>query len=440
MAPGWVGPAARQYTRAMSPSERLRVQRPSDILTSVAVRAAAVYGLAFGAVPAAAALGVTVYDMAKRQGRLRRPAQRPGTFQAQVSTSALTIFTSGQDVFDDMIAAIDGAQETVKLETYIWKDDATGRRFRDAVNRAAQRGVDVWVQYDGFGNLVVPRSFYRGFHPDVRVFRLPAFARPYWRGPVRHSGFNHSKILVVDGRVGYVGGYNIGDEYATEWRDTHVKEEGPAVWGLDHSISQVWNAAHPQEEQMGWITPLSWEPVVTVAANMPLRLTYPIRTVYLEAIDRAQRRIYISTPYFIPDRQVLEALEDAARRGVDVRVMIPKDSNHVVADWVSRGFYAEMLDAGITVVLYAAGMIHAKTATIDGEWSTVGTANIDRLSLSFNYETNLSVVDRDFAARMEEIFAADSAVSEVLTGARWKDRHGMARVVETLMRPLRPLL
>ncbi|MDY6055023.1 phospholipase D-like domain-containing protein [Micrococcus sp.] len=419
---------------------RLRTSVPAVPLRAIATRAAVAYGLCVGAAPVVAAVGVTAYDVVKRRGRRRRPAQRPGTFEATVGASTLTIFTSGSDVFDDMIASIDAAQESVKLETYIWKADATGQRFLDAINRAAARGVQVWVSYDGFGNLVVPRRFYRQFHPEVRVYRLPAFARPFWRGLVRHSGFNHSKILVVDGRVGYVGGYNIGDEYACEWRDTHVKEEGPAVWGLDHSISQVWNSAHRGEERMQWIEPLSWEPVVTVSANLPLRLTYPIRTVYLNAIDRAQRHIYISTPYFIPDRQVLDALKDAAGRGVDVRVMIPKDSNHVVADWVSRGFYAEMAEAGITVVLYAAGMIHAKTATIDGEWSTVGTANIDRLSLSFNYETNLSVVDRDFAARMEEIFEADSAVSEVLCSPRWQDRHGLARVVETMLRPLRPLL
>lgn len=406
-----------------------------------ALRQAAVAGTtAFVGVPLATAVAVSAYDAFKHRGRKLRPAERPGTFQAQVGPDALTIYTAGDDVYDAMIQAIDDARETVKFETFIWKDDATGQRFVDALNRAAARGVQVWASYDGFGNLLIPPSFYRQFDPRVRVFRLPAFARPLWRGVVRYSGFNHSKILTVDGRVGFVGGYNVGDLYAAHWRDTHLRVEGPAVWGLEHSLSVLWNEGYTDMAEMPWTRPEEWEESTVVAANLPTQLVYPIRNTYLNAIARAQDHIYISTPYFVPDRQVLDALKEAARRGVDVQVLVPKDSNHVVADWVSRGFYSEMLDAGITILLYAAGMIHAKTATIDGRWATVGTANIDRLSLSFNYETNVSVVDRDFAARMEDVFRADAAWSERIHPPRWKGRHGLARVVEKLLVPLRPLM
>ncbi|MDO5633590.1 MAG: phosphatidylserine/phosphatidylglycerophosphate/cardiolipin synthase family protein [Micrococcus sp.] len=396
-------------------------------------------GLVMG-VPMAVAVALTAVDMVKRKDRKDRPAPRPGIFDARVGHSDLTIFTSGQDLYEEMLEAIDGAQKSVKLETYIWKGDETGQRFMDALNRAAARGVEVYVSYDGFANLVVPPSFYRQLSHRVNVFRMPAFARPYWRGVVRHTGFNHSKILVVDGTTGFVGGFNIGDAYATQWRDTHVKEVGPAVWGLDHSIATVWNAGHSSEEQMGWMEPGEWDTRVSVSSNLPAQLVYPIRNTYMQAIERAKHHIYISTPYFIPDQQVLRALISASERGVDVQVMVPKDSNHIVADWVSRGFYAQMLESGITILLYEASMIHAKTATIDGEWSTVGTANIDRLSLGFNYETNLVVVDRDFAARMEEIFTSDAGHSQKITTPRWEDRHGLARVVETLLVPLRPLL
>lgn len=415
------------------------------VLGRPALRRLVVRGLTAGAaalvvLPTVTAVALTGIDLVKRRGRKQRPAQRPGTFHVEAGESSVSIFTSGEELFEAMIAAIDDARESVKLETYIWKGDETGQRFMDAVNRAAERGVRVWISYDGFANLVVSPRFYRQFHPAVQVYRMPAFTRPYWRGIVRHTGFNHSKILVVDHEVGFVGGYNIGDDYAHHWRDTHVRQVGPAVWGLDHSIATVWNAGHAPEERMEWHTPDSWNQAVTVASNLPIQLVYPVRRVYLEAIERARDHIYINTPYFIPDQQILEALKDAARRGVDVQVMLPKDSNHVVADWVSRGFYAEMLEAGITVLLYRASMIHAKTATVDGEWGTVGTANIDRLSLGYNYETNLSVVGAEFAARMEEIFRADAAHCDVVTSPRWKDRHGIARVVETLLVPLRPLL
>ncbi len=391
-------------------------------------------------VPGGVAAGLTAVDMVKRKGRKARPAERPGTFCATVGASELTIFTSGEDLYADMIAEIDAAERTVKLETFIWKDDRTGQRFVEACNRAAERGVEVWVSYDGFANMVVPASFYEQFSPKVHVFRLPAFTRPYWRGIVRHTGFNHSKILVIDGRVGYIGGFNIGDDYAHLWRDTHVKEVGPAVWGLDHSIATVWNAAHGPDEQMEWFPPGSWDQRVTVSSNLPVQLVYPIRGTYLNAIERSRSHIRICTPYFIPDQQVLAALKTAAQRGVDVQVMVPRDSNHIVADWASRGFTAEMLEAGISILLYKAGMIHAKTATIDGQWSTVGTANIDRLSLGYNYETNLEVVDPDFAARMEEIFAADSEHCETVTPHRWRERHKGAQVIEALIAPLRPLL
>lgn len=391
-------------------------------------------------VPTSVAAGLTAVDMVKRKGRKARPAERPGLFTATVGDSKLTIFTCGEDLYDDMIREIDAAERSIKLETFIWKGDRTGQRFLEACNRAAERGVDVWISYDGFANMVVPKSFYAQFSDKVKVYRLPAFARPYWRGIVRHTGFNHSKILVVDERVGYIGGFNIGDDYAHLWRDTHVKEVGPAVWGLEHSISTVWNSAHGPDEQMEWFPPGSWDQRVTVSSNLPVQLVYPIRGTYLNAIERARSHIRISTPYFIPDQQVLAALKAASRRGVDVQVMVPKDSNHIVADWASRGFTAEMLEAGITVLLYRAGMIHAKTATIDGEWSTVGTANIDRLSLGYNYETNLEVVDPDFAARMEEIFASDRAHCDAVDPHRWRERHKGSQVIETLIAPLRPLL
>lgn len=418
---------------SLSPLRRIPVRR---IVRDAALAA----GTGLVGVPMAVAAGLTGVDMVKRRGRRRRPAHNPGVYDAPVKDSELRIFTSGDDLYEEMLAAIDGAQRIVKFETYIWKADPTGQRFMDAFNRAAARGVEVYVSYDGFGNLVVPRRFFRQLDPRIHVFRLPALARPFWKGPVRTTGFNHSKIMVVDEEIGFAGGFNIGDDYAHLWRDTHVRERGPAVWALDQSISIKWNAHHPEGDQMSWRPPDSWDPRVTVSANQPPLLVYPIRLTYLEAIQRAQHRILINTPYFIPDQQVLDALLHAAQRGVDVQVMVPQDSNHIVADWASRGFFGPMLEAGITILLYKASMIHAKTATVDGIWSTVGSANIDRLSLGFNYESNVVVVDRDFAARMEEIFARDAEQSERIDTPRWEDRHGFARVVETLLVPLRPLL
>lgn len=378
-------------------------------------------------------------DWWQHRGRKERDAPRPGSFAARTRESEMEIYTSGEALYGDMIEAIDTAEKSVHLQTFIWKGDEVGQRFLDSVNAAAERGVEVFVMYDGFANLVVPHSFYR-FSDRVHVFRMPVLRRKFWRGPLRYTGVNHSKILVVDDVVAFVGGYNIGSLYARHWRDTHVRHVGPAVWGLRNSIASVWNEERAPHEQIEWIPPTDWEPEVRVAANLPIQLVYPIRETYLSAIERAQHRIWITTPYFIPDQQILGALVAAAERGVDVRVMIPKDSNHILADWVSRGFYGQLLDAGISVLLYAACMVHAKTATIDGEWSTVGTANLDRMSLSFNYETNVEIIDRSFAEQMEKVYRADCEHCEELSSPRWRDRHPMARVAEAVLAPLRPLL
>lgn len=400
-------------------------------------------GLATGvaaAVPPLAAVSVMAVDAVLKNNRKKRRAPHPGTFHAQLEESEMTIYTSGTELYDDMIQAIDSAQESIQMEAYIWKADEVGQRFMDALNAAAERGVEVYVLYDGMANLVVPHSFYRGFSEKIRVYRLPVVGKRFWKGPLQHTGFNHSKILVVDDRIGFTGGYNIGSTYADQWRDTHVREIGSGVWGMQHSIAQTWNAAHDAEDQIGWIPPHTWNPEVTVQANLPVQLVYPIRNMYLTAIARAADHIWITTPYFIPDQQIMHALIAASKRGVDVRVMVPEQSNHVVSDWVSRGFYGQLLDAGIKILLYRGAMIHAKVATIDGEWSTVGSANIDRLSLSYNYETNVEIIDPRFAAEMEKIYRADSEHCEVLSSPEWRDRHPMARVVETALIPLRPLL
>lgn len=405
-----------------------------------ALKVAGITAGAAASVPVLAALSVTAIDWVMQVGRKSREAPRPGTFHASVEEAKFTVYTSGAELYDDMIEAIDAAEEAVYLETYIWKNDEVGQRFVDALNAAADRGVDVFALYDGFANLVVPHTFYKQLSDDVRVYRLPVVGKRFWKGPLQHTGFNHSKILVVDDHVGFVGGYNIGSVYAKHWRDTHVRVVGPGVWGLKNSIAQLWNIIHDPQDQIAWTPPPSWNPEVLVQSNLPVQLVYPIRNTYLKAIARAQDHIWITTPYFIPDQQILTALVIAAGRGVDVRVMVPKKSNHVVADWTSRGFYGQLLDAGITVLLYEAAMIHAKVATIDGEWSTVGTANIDRLSLSFNYETNVEVIDPRFAEEMEKIFRADSEHCEVLESTDWVDRHPAARAVEVAMKPLRPFL
>ena len=183
-----------------------------------------------------------------------------------------------------------------------------------------------------------------------------------------------------------------------------------------------------------------WQSEIRVHRNLPRLLVYPIRNMYLDAIDRASRHIYLTHAYLIPDADMLGALMRAARRGVDVRIIVPAESNHIVADWLSRGFYGQLLRSGVRLLLYQGAMVHAKTATIDGQWSTIGTANIDRLSMSGNYEINVEIIDASMARVMEEIFRTDESHCLELTIGEWEARDLHRKFTEHILAPLRPLL
>ena len=174
--------------------------------------------------------------------------------------------------------------------------------------------------------------------------------------------------------------------------------------------------------------------------NIPRLWMFPIRSMYLEAINRATRNIYLTQAYFIPDSDFVNALMGAARRGVDVKILVPATSNHVVADWLSRGYYSELLEAGVEIWRFQGAMVHAKTATVDGAWSTVGTANVDRLSMTGNYEINVEFIDEAMAAEMERIFDTDLRNCELLTREVWESRGVHRKFTETFLAPLRPLL
>jgi len=378
--------------------------------------------------------------LAKRRRQHRAGFPRPGTFQSDVAGNDVTVYTYGEDLYRDMLAAIKGARSRVLLETYLWKSDRVGEEFRAALNDAAARGVEVFVSYDVFGNLVVKPSFYR-FHPAVNVFRFPPLHPSLVLSPVRAAGLTHRKLLVVDDEIAFVGGYNIGSLYATEWRDTHVRLQGSAAFELTHAFARVWNSWAPKRlPRVTTASRPSWQAPIRAINNIPSDIVYPIRAVYLDAISRAQSHIYLTTAYFIPDRQILDELIEAARRGVDVRIIVPEESNHIIADWLSRGFYTTLLRASITLLLYRGAMVHAKTATIDGRWAVVGTPNIDRLSLAFNYETILEVQDDTFAQHLEQIFEIDSANCRPVTAKAWAKRHPAARFAESVLVPLRPFL
>ena len=405
------------------------------------------FGLrAFAALTAVQAVVVAVL-VAMAQIRKRRGEWRvgfPWTDLPEVDLESgddrLKLYSYGVELYEAMLQEIRGAKHDVYVGTFIWKGDEMGRRFVEALSEKAREGVRVCVIFDGLANVVVPPSFKR-FPEEIHTLHF----RPLW-GPVnlvnpRNLFRYHRHLMAVDGRVAFLGGYNIGSLYATGWRDTHVRIQGTGAREVENDFVDFWNTHRtsdlPKLKHSGL---RDWNPATVFHRNDPYLRIFPIRAMYLEAIDRANHHIYLTHAYFIPDRAMRAGLAEAVRRGVDVQVLVPEHSNHVTADWLARRHFYELLHAGVRIFLYRHIMIHSKTATIDGVWSTVGTANIDRYSLLGNYEINLEVYSRRFAERMERMFELDKTNARELTLEEWERRPLPAKVVERVLASLSPFV
>jgi cardiolipin synthase len=400
--------------------------------------------LAVFGIQLALAIGMSLVDSYRRRGKKAKPFPITAPREVKVGDGTLTTYTYGNDLFEAMLESIERAQRQILFETYIWKGDELGERFKAALAAAADRGVEVYVIYDGFANLVVAPKFKR-FPSTIKVLRYPIYPAGWKFFDLARYGRDHRKILVVDDAVGFVGGYNIGSAYATEWRDTHVRISGPGVWDLKRAFADFWNLNRRRrigtsERPLLLETASTWEPRIRFHRNVPRLWMFPIRSMYIEAINRASTNIWMTAAYFCPDQDFVDTMKDAAQRGVDVRLLLPLKSNHIVADWISRGYFSQLLNAGVRVFRFRDAMVHAKTATIDGTWSTVGTANVDRLSLQGNYEINVEVIDEDFAAMLEHIFRADESNCLELTPGEWEARDLHRKFTELILGPLRPLL
>jgi len=390
-------------------------------------------------------LQVVVLAVLLLRSRLRKGRVPPDGFpfihppETRVEHTQVQLYTEGRRLFEDMLAAIHSARESIYLETYIWKGDVLGEVFKQALMKRAAEGVQVYLIYDSLANLVVPRSFF-SFPPSVHVLPYRAWRRPWHALDVRRYGRDHRKLLVIDGKIGFIGGYNIGELYRSIWRDTHLRLSGPEVDDLVHAFVDFWNYHRWRRLPAIPMPNRIWSSELRAYRNDPVRLIFPIRSIYIEAIEQAQQRIYLTQAYFIPDEAILQALIRASQRGVDVRILVPWESNHVIADWLARHTFDRCLRNGVRLFGYQGAMIHAKTATIDGVWSMVGTANIDRLSLAGNYEINVEIFSQAVAQAMEAIFTCDLANTREILLEQWRRRPWLARASELVLSPLWPFI
>jgi cardiolipin synthase len=395
-----------------------------------------VLGLIFSLQVVTASILLFISSLRDRKDKnLKFPYVEPE--EVQVGKNRLKLYCYGRDLYDDMLAAIDSARDSIFFESYIWKDDEDGWAFKTHLAKKAAEGVSVYVIYDSVGNLVVPRSFKSSFDPNIHVLEYQALKSFHHILDPRHYSLDHRKLLIVDGKVSFIGGYNISSLYANWWRDTHLRISGPAASDLAHSFIDFWNRFCKRKQTITRYYPRNFNPLITLHGNDALRLTFPIRDMYIEAVNRAEHFIYLSNAYFIPDHVLLDALKEAVKRGVDVRILVPWKSNHVLADWISHAYFSECLEAGIHILGYRHAMLHAKTCTIDGQWSTVGTANLDRLSSIGNFEINVEIYSAEFAQQMERIFACDTADVLELAADDWHRRPWYTKFSEHILAPLR---
>jgi cardiolipin synthase A/B len=377
----------------------------------------------------------------RRRKRRQPPAHFPHGDLPSVTCgdNTLQLYTHGVELYDAMLTAIEQARDAIYLETYIWKADALGERFKEALIRKAREGVAVYVVFDWFGNVVVPHAFKR-FPAPVHALAYRPIRRPRHLLDPRRYALEHRKLLVVDGETAFLGGYNIGAVYATEWRDTHVRMEGPAARRLAQEFIDFWNRKGPPKDHIERRYAHGVDPTIMIRSTDALRLTFPIRDLYLLGIEGAERQVLLTSAYFVPDRVLLDALKGAAARGVDVQVLVPWTSNHIVADWASHAYFAECLRSGIRIFGYQHAMIHAKTCTVDGAVSTIGTANLDRLSSFGNYEINVAIFSAELARQMEGVFATDKTNAIELTPDAWRSRPWYVKASERIIKTLRFVL
>lgn len=358
------------------------------------------------------------------------------------------VYVRGNDKFEDLLFDIRHAQKFIHIQYFIFRDDVLGRRIRDALVEAAERGVEVRLLFDDMGCFTVRRGFFKEMKArgvEVRAFMRIFQFRPSWRLNFR----NHRKIVVIDGQVGYIGGMNVADRYVDgdkdlSWRDTHMRVAGPAVHGLQMSFSIDWcyesKNVLSDEKYFPHLSPTG-ETGVQVILSGP---TGPWNTVAMmceKIVSMAHDYVYIQTPYFLPTDSLVYALQVAALSGVDVRVMIPNHTDWVVMRWGSFSYISQMLSAGVKIYLYQPGMLHAKTIVVDDELVSIGSANFDFRSFEHNFETNALVYSTEQALRVKEDFMVDVQHCVLIDDLdQWRQRPFVQKIYESVVRLVSPVL
>lgn len=346
-------------------------------------------------------------------------------------------YLSSPDAWQAMLNACRNAKTSIDLEQFILHTDEIGNQFIAVLKEKAKEGVNVRLLVDsagsfGFYSSLVPDmlreqgvkvSFFNTFFPGAKASHTPWLFR------------DHQKLLIVDSAVAFTGSICLGEEMR-DWRDTHVEVRGSIIPGMEYEFNKMWKYSHKRRFRPKMKKPLSPDGLNYIT-NAPLPRRRFLYFTLIEAIRGSTKYIYLTTPYFIPDRRLFRVLSLAARRGVDVKILLPFASDHWFADIASHSHFGRTLMSGIKIFRYKNKMIHAKTGVIDGDWATVGSLNLDNVSLRYNFEGNIVATDKRFAEELKEQFLEDLSHAEELLLDDWQKRSLWQKFKELLILPIR---
>jgi cardiolipin synthase len=361
----------------------------------------------------------------------------------------IVIYTDGERKFQELFNSIENAKDHIHMEYYIIRNDDLGNKLLNLLSKKAKEGVEVRLLYDSVGGRQISKDKIEKLKGSgVKVAVFFASTVPFINFKINYR--NHRKIVVIDGIVGFVGGFNVGNEYMGlnnkigYWRDTHLKIRGDAVIDLQTRFFLDWSHASKQELMfLPKYFPdnrIQGKVGIQIISSGPDKSDEVIKSNYVKMINSAKKSILIQTPYFIPDASVFEAIKIAAASGVDVRIMIPCKPDHPFVYWATYWYCGGLLKYGVKVYIYEYGFLHAKTLVIDGTVASVGTANFDVRSFKLNFECNAIIYDTKTSQMLYDIFMDDLNYSMELTRELYLERGVLIRFKESVCRLLAPLL
>lgn len=363
--------------------------------------------------------------------------------------NSLTTFIDGERKFEALINDIRDAKEFIHIEYYIFRMDNLGKTLIDELSKKVQDGVEVRFVVDAMGSKSIRNKdikYIRSLGIKFHIF-FPGIS-PYVN--IRINFRNHRKIVVIDGEVGYVGGFNVGDEYVNKgdqfdyWRDTHIRIKGKAVNELNKRFILDWDYASEGElknyDKYFKLQEDSGNIGIQIVSSGPDHKEEYIKNAYMKIINNAKESVYIQTPYLVPDEPMKEALKIAALSGIDVRIMVPDKPDHFFMKWILSANMGELMEWGVKFYTYQKGFIHSKTIVSDGKVCSIGTANLDIRSFQLNFEINAIIYDDKFSKEQENIFIKDIEDCKLVTMDEYENRSRALKIKEALIRLVAPIL